>query len=206
MNTLYAIAATMHYTNSLQEEDAAKNGYKAVSMLDLLSDVSTATAEINANKLSSNQLPAYVDSGRILLGDVIYMLRLRYNFLTGFAFGLATTNIVGDEATLLGLAKYVLDGKFNRAWRPDFENKNTSQINYYTLIMKRAIGARDILETMGESPVTDPTMFSIFRTLNFDSFDTKPNKDDALDVAEKKQAVIELQKMVKIYLSAKDMI
>jgi len=206
MNTLYAIAATMHYTNSLQEEDAAKNGYRAVSMLDLLSDVANATAEINANKLSSNNLPAYVDSGRILLGDAIYMLRLRYNFLTGFAFGLATTNIVGDEATLLGLTKYVLDGKFNRAWRPDFENKNTSQINYYTLIMKRAIGARDILETMGESPVTDPTMFSIFRTLNFDSFDTKPNKEDSLEVSEKKQAVIELQKMVKIYLSAQDMI
>ena len=206
MNTLYAIAATMHYTNSLQEEDALKNSYKAVSMLDLVTDVVNSTALINAGKLSSNDIPAYVDSGRILMGDLVYMLRLRYNFLTGFAFGLATTNTIGDEASLMGLGKYILDGMLNRPWCPDFANKNTSQINYYTLILKRALGARSLLETLGECPTTDGTIFKVYRAINFDSFDTKPNKDDSLTLSEKKVAVLELQKKVKEYLSAKDMI
>ena len=205
MNTLYAISATMHYTNSLQEEDASKNGYKPVSMLDLINDVVVSTSKINAGTLSTYDIPDYVDSGRILMGDVTYLLRLRYNFLTAFSFGLATTNVVGDEATLLGLAKYLLDGIFNRAWRPNFETKNTSQINYYTLILDRALGARQMLETLGESPETDRSIFKVYRALDVETFDTRSVQNEPLNIKEKKDAVIKFKRKVDDYLSAKDM-
>ena len=205
MNSLYAIVATMHYTNSLQEQDADLNGYKAVSMLDLLSDVVDASAKINAGTLSTYDLPAYVDSGRILLGDVSYLLKLRYNFLSAFAFGLATTDIVGDEATLFGKAKYVLDGIFNRPWSPDFTNKNTSQINYYTLILERSMEARNLIEKLGENPATDKTIFKVYRSLNVDGFDARANSTDPLNVKEKKDAVIKFKRKVEDYLNGSEL-
>jgi len=205
MNTLYALAATMHYTNSLQEKDAALFGYKPVSMLSLFNDVVTDTAAIDQGTLSSFNLPDYVDSGRILIGDVTYMLRLRYNFLTAFSFGLATTNYDGDEATLLGLAKYILDGALHRSWSPDFANKNTSQIMYYGTIMQRALDARDMLNVLGVSPKTDKTIYKVYRALNFDSFNTTPSKDDPKPLAEKKIAVKHMEDLVNKYLNAKDL-
>lgn len=205
MNTLYALAATMHYTNSLQEVDGDKNNYQPVSMLDLFTDVVNDTKAIDAGTLSNHDIPEYVDSGRILIGDITYLLRLRYNFLTAFSFGLATTNVVGDEATLMGLAKYVLDGMFNRAWRPNFETKNTSQITYYGTIIHRALGARKLLETLGVDIQTDKTIYKVYRAIDFSSFDTKTVKSDPLNVSEKKEAVLALEALVNDYLAAKDM-
>lgn len=205
MNTLYAIAATMHYVNSLQEKDAENYGYKAVSMLDLLNDVVNASADLKASKIATKDLPSYIDSGLILVGDLTYMLQVRYNFLTAFAFGLSTTNIVGDEATLFGKAKYVLDGIFNRAWSPDFANKNTSQINYYSLIMTRALATRDMLSAMDVEPATDGVIYKVFRALNF-RFNTAPDKADLLFVSEKKEAVLKFQDLVNNYLTAKNVI
>lgn len=117
----------------------------------------------------------------------------------------ATQNIVGDEATLFGKAKYVLDGVLNRSWSIDFENKNTSQINYYGLIMTRALAARDLLSTMGVEPRTDGIIYKVYRALNF-GFDTKPSTSDAMFMAEKKEAVAGLQKLVNNYLGATNVI
>ena len=205
MNSLYAITATMHYTNSLQEENGEKNGYKPVSMLDLITDAANADAQINAGKLSSYNLPKYVDSGRVLLGDITYLLRIRYNFLTAFAFGLATTNVDGDEATTMGLAKIVLEGMLHRTWSPDFEIKNTRQIQYYGTVLERALNTRAILENMNADLRTDKTIYKIYSSISFSNFDTTPNKADALNVSEKKQSVLRLQGLINDYLTAKDM-
>jgi len=208
MNTLYALAATMHYVNSLQIEDGKKYGYTPVSMLDLFNNTLTSTAAINAGTLSSNGLPTYVDSGRILMGDMLYLIRLRYNFLASFSFGLAVENEMGDEPTKLNLAKYLLDGIFSHAWAPNLvgaKSKNTSQINYFGTILTRALGARDMLAIVNESPMTDKTIYKIYRNLDFSRFNTAPSATDSKDVAEKKTAIKNYQSLVNQFLSAKDL-
>ena len=207
MNSLYALAATMHYVNSLQTEDSMDNHFNPVSMLDLFNDVVNATAQINAGKLSSVNLPAYIDHGRVLLEDMTYLLRLRYNFLTAFSYGLATTNAAGDEATLFQNAGYILESIIKRPWRPEFEIKNTSQIVYYGTILNRALIARTMLETLGVPLMTDKVIYKIYKDIDFSkSEDLTIGSGDPLNVVEKKQAILSLQVLVNDYLTANDMV
>ena len=93
---LYALSATLHSTNS-QASELGGTPIPQVSMLTLFEESIKRRPDIASGRVKTTELPQYQYFVLNQEQDVVYLLRVRQNFLKAFAFILTATDTIGDE-------------------------------------------------------------------------------------------------------------
>lgn len=88
-NDLYALSATLHKFNIIQDEYNVLPGqekFPEYSMLNVITDGLRKMADVKQNKVSLESLPLYQQRVQQYSNDFIYLLQVRYNFMGAFAW------------------------------------------------------------------------------------------------------------------------
>ncbi len=87
MMTLYAIAATLHRINPIQDRYAQDvQAFPEYSMLNAITDGLRHLDDVKNNKINVHSLPLYEQRIQQYSDSFVYLLQVRYNFLAAFSW------------------------------------------------------------------------------------------------------------------------
>ena len=172
MYNLYALAATLHRINPLQDEFAsnADQPFNEYSLLNIISDGLRQLDDANKNNVNIHNLPAYIQRVQQYSEPLLYILKVRYNFLAAFAWNelqdgppMTTLDQLGKILTRLtpvdqkkdGFDQLVgkIEGKIEN-WEPHWANLPAAQVDRAAEILEYANATKNILNLIGK-PLTD---------------------------------------------------
>ena len=186
MMTMYALAARLTAVSKIQEENGARFYFKPITMYDLISDVIHADYEIRMNNMTSYGLRKYIESGRLYIDELIYLVRLRHNFLPALAFGMAGADQYGNPAGLFKKLGVIIKSIRKKDTTPNLLLRNTSELRKYNDMLANAIMAKDLLKLTEDGPILNKTIKKILENIRFETINLTIEDSDELHVKELK--------------------
>lgn len=175
--TLYAIAATLHYENSLQKNLLKNSSETVMRPLDIL--LKGLKIDLDKNKgLLNSDYPEYAEVIGKYQKDAIYLLQLRMNFLLAYAYAVADSDDYGNKPELLKKARRLLGsssffGKLfgQYTWVPNLKTRTATEIKErINLPLKLSIETRNALVALGIKPILNESILKIWKSADVSQF------------------------------------
>ena len=159
---LYALATGMHVVNSIQTLEAQRNGYTAVSVLDLIQKGLNQLHEVSAGKRTEASMDPFAREVAINEELAVYILRTRFNFMTALPLADLTNINAGGVAGIIEKLRLVLTH-----WDASqgLAKLNTSQIRFCDEKLELGLATRDMLLDLGEDPKLDANLLKIYKNM-----------------------------------------
>ncbi len=198
MENLYALGAQLHKISHHQTVKSKEWGFKPMSTYDVIVEGLKNDWAIGQNQASSD---AYdTDTSTTIASrwkeDMVYLLRLRANFLTAYVYVMMAADVNGDEPSFMSKAwTLIKTNLFKKSWSTNLNYRTTKQIQYYNYILNLALTTRYDLMDMAYSPMIDKKVIGIMSHIDFSDVDSAldPSKGNSQSIAEKRKAVEELK-------------
>lgn len=183
-NTLYALAATLHRVNSLQEFYLSGTGEKILTPQDILLQGLKLNQQKNRGEFTGTRLPVWATTVGKYEKDAEFILRLRANFLMAYGYAVADSDQFGDVPNLLEKAARLTTVKFfGKKWKPNLAKRDPTEIRERIIVSLRlAKETRDALVKLGIDPMTSSMMMQIWKAADFSKIDlTAMAKEKGID-------------------------
>lgn len=188
--TLYALAGTLHRTNSLQEEFLAGTNEKAMRPLDIIVQGLRLNQAKNRGVLSVAEFPSWANVVGKYAKDAEFLLRLRGNFLMAYAYAIADANSFGDSP---GIAKKLWHVKVAKKWVPNLGSRDATEIRErITVALRLSVETRSAMIDLGMDPMVDDEMIKVWKNADFSSYNLEAMKAEGGDKAARAKAIKEL--------------
>jgi hypothetical protein len=184
--TLYALGATLHRVNELQEFYLKGTEEKVMTPEDILVEGLRLNQARNRGTLDVAKTPIWATTVGKYATDATFLLRLRANFLMAYGYAVADSNDAGDAPKLLKKAWRLGTTKIgSKKWTPNLDGRDATEIRErITASLKYAKETRAKLVSLGIDPMTDQTMLKIWADADFTKIDlTKMDKGNGDDRA-----------------------
>jgi len=195
---LYALAATLHYTNVLQGDFLKGSEHTVLRPFDILVKGLELDQVRNRGESVSANFPGWAEVIGKYSKDAEYLLRIRANFLMAYAYALADGDEFGNTPSKMEKIVRVLGTKFfSKKWKPNLNARTSTEIRErITSAMKYAVETRSALISLGIEPMTDETILNVWKNADFSDFDlTTMDKSPSAKVRGKSKAIRELIEM-----------
>lgn len=172
MQVMYALAATLHYVNSLQRNLLGDSGEEVLRPLDLVMEgLKIDQARANGTYLEPT-VPAWAEVVGKYQKDALYLLRLRQNFLLAYAYSLADSDSFGTSpGSLKKFRRVVFTDFFNRSWTPNLASRSPTEISErITAALEFSLETTEALRALGVDPMMDSTVAELWQRADFGRF------------------------------------
>ncbi|MEK6704238.1 MAG: hypothetical protein AABZ06_00455 [Bdellovibrionota bacterium] len=166
MQNLYAFSAAVSMINPNEEVLAEKHGWEKISMLTLLEESLKQKSALEQGLITEENIQLYQRAVLTESEDVIYLLRLRANFLAAAALGKIADLNTGGFFDIPGHFRKLRLWMFK--WKVDFSKFNTIQIRTYTKWLNQANETRDFLKQIGIEAKINEKMLKVYKNMQFD--------------------------------------
>lgn len=163
MQNMSALAGALHYNNDNQARLLREGGKcpdfpvckgNLLSMVEIIEAGMAKKNQLNRGLIATSDLKPWELEILRKEQDVVYLLKIRYNFLVAYAYALASAEKAGDEASKFTNITRFLGLLGTGKWTPNFLSRNTAQIEYNALVLEYAQQTRDFLKSVGY-PIED---------------------------------------------------
>ena len=192
--TLYALAATLHRTNNLQEGFLLGSDEKAMRPLDILVQGLKLNRAKNRGELVDANFPSWANIVGKYSKDAEFLLRLRANFMMAYAYAIADSDSFGNSPALLEKFWRVGTTKlFSSKWTPNLLARDATEIRErITLALQLTVETRSALVDLGIDPMVDETIVKVWKNADFSSFNLDEMSKKGGDDAARAKAIKEL--------------
>ena len=172
MQVMYALSATLHYVNALQESMLGASDEKVLRPFDILVEGLKIDMARTDGSYSEATVPAWAEVVGKYQKDAVYLLRLRQNFLLAYAYSLADSDAFGTApGTLAKLKRLIFSDYLNRKWTPGLASRSPTEINdRITAALIYSAETTEALQALGVDPLFDSTVFEFWERADFSSF------------------------------------
>lgn len=196
---LYAFAANLHQIYPDQDFQGAKKGFTSISMLTILQD--GLLSEYKNPSQDPNAMPKWMYYVRASKTDTIELLKKRITFLPFLSY--AFLNHLERKYSLQLMWG---SGLVNRSWNVNLDDYTLSELDYYTLIIRRALMTRQFLNEINIDAVPDNGFKSSLKIQNIYK-NMKVNYDSKMTTLEfvaKEAQMKEFQKLTNLLMGPRD--
>jgi hypothetical protein len=198
--TLYAMAATLHRTNSLQVPLLKGSSEKPMTLEDVLVRGLQLDQAKNRGEITTPEYPSSATVVGKYEKDAQFILRLRANFLMAYAYAIADGDDFGNspnfwkKAYRIKVQSSMIGGKlFKSKWTPNLNSRTATEIRErITTPLNLAVATRTSLKKLGIDPMTDHTMVKLWTDADFSSFDLQTMSKVGGEIAARAIAIQEL--------------
>jgi hypothetical protein len=171
--TLYAIAATLHRVNELQDVYLKGTNEKALRPLDILLQGLKYHQMSNRGELGDEVAPSWATIVGKYEKDAEFVLRIRANFMMAYGYAVADSDSFGDApSTLEKIGRIGMTKLFSSKWKPNLDARDPTEIRErITVSLKLAQETRAGLISLGIDPMIDETVQKIWKDADFAGFD-----------------------------------
>ncbi len=208
--SLYAIAATLHRTNPLQESLLKGTNEKPMTLEEILVQGIALDKKKNAGQLASAAYPTWAGIVGKYEKDAEFILRLRANFLMGYAYAVADSDDFGNAPGTMKKAKRVFEtttivgGWFGAKWTPNLSKRSITEIRERIVVsLEMSAATRASLKALGIDPMVDQTMVKIWKNADFTKYTNqsaklkKPTSAEQLQIDTLKALVAARDKVIQ---------
>lgn len=156
---LYAFAANLHQIYPDQDFQGAKKGFTPISMLTILQD--GLLAEYQNPSQDPNSMPKWMYYVQVSKNDAIALMKKRITFMPFLAY--AFLNHLEKKGKLQLLWD---SGLVNRSWDVNLNDFSLAELDFYTLIVRRALMSRQFLNSINIDAIPDNGFTSTLKIEN----------------------------------------
>ncbi len=167
MENLYALSATLHMLNPLQEILVKDHkGIKASSMLTLIESVLRKNKELESGKVQWDDLKPYEQEALSAASDLQYIVKLRANFIPA---------LVISKFTNLEYASFTTKiQKLTLGFTADFQDIGLAALYTYRDYMKEANANRIFLKSIGLDPEYNCRLNLLYKGMKMPTLNNVP--------------------------------
>ena len=185
MQNLYALGAALQEVNPNASLEAERHGLpQPPSMLTLIENALLNKKSIESGKLALGDLPAYQRELLTNEQDLVYLLRLRADFIPAIVLDMLHPGM--RYAGKITQAKMALFG-----WDADLAEMNSVQVDVAAERLEAGNKTRDFLLTIGDDPQIDAGLKKVYGKMNL---------NDAQNGSSRIHVLVRLQNAVNDFL------
>jgi hypothetical protein len=179
MDTLYALAGTLHYVNPLQKNLLRGTSYEVLRPFDIIVRGLELDQRKNRGE-AAGEYPIWAETVGKYQKDAIYLLRLRQNFMMAYAYALADSDEYGNKPGKYEEGKRLVGtGWLNKVWTPNLKSRTPTEIDQrITFALNLVVETNEALVKLGLDPMMDGTLAKFWENADFSSYDPAQLRKD----------------------------
>ena len=209
---LYAISVALHRVNPIQQRNADTYHFTPVSAVQLLEEGVKTQAQIDRGQIKDSSIPetSYLTTVGRWFEDTIYILRLRHNYLSAFAYGLTQMSDKGAEPSLIKKIGNIFTGIIHKfipsvGVTLNLDSRSVKQLKYYDLILNYSLSTRKILtdesydRKTGKAfdPMTDQKIRKLYQSVKWNQQQLTAVAGESAAHAERREALQQLKSTIE---------